>query len=69
MDLTCHLELSKLRTSSHATNVNMTAWVHKECNGIEEEAITKLQEAWDSLEQKLCCLQDETVQRGVPGEG
>ena len=28
--------------------VNMTAWVHKECNGIEEEAITKLQEAWDS---------------------
>ncbi len=25
--------------------VNMTAWVHKECDGIEEEAITKLQEA------------------------
>jgi hypothetical protein len=35
--------------------VNMTAWVHKECNGIEEEAITKLQEAWDSSEQKDEC--------------
>ena len=35
--------------------VNMTAWVHKECNGIEEEVITKLQEAWDSLEQKDEC--------------
>ena len=35
--------------------VNMTAWVHKECNGIEEEAITKLQEAWGSSEQKDEC--------------
>ena len=35
--------------------VNMTAWVHKECKGIEEEAITKLQEAWDSSEQKDEC--------------
>ena len=35
--------------------VNMTAWVHKECNGIEEEVITKLQEAWDSSEQKDEC--------------
>ena len=35
--------------------VNMTAWVPKECNGIEEEAITELQEAWDSLEQKDEC--------------
>jgi len=35
--------------------VNMTAWVHKECNGIEEEAITKLQETWDSSEQKDEC--------------
>ena len=33
----------------------MTAWVHKECNGIEEEVITKLQEAWDSSEQKDEC--------------
>jgi hypothetical protein len=30
--------------------VNMTAWVHRECDIIEEEAITKLQEAWDSSE-------------------
>ncbi len=27
------------------TTVNMTAWVHKECDIIEEEALTKLQEA------------------------
>ena len=36
--------------------VNMTAWVHKECDGIEEEAITKLQEAWDISEQKDECI-------------
>ena len=35
--------------------VNMTAWVHRECDVIEEEAITKLQEAWDSSEQKDKC--------------
>ena len=29
--------------------------MHKECNGIEEEAITKLQEAWGSSEQKDEC--------------
>jgi ribonuclease HI len=33
----------------------MTAWVHKECDIIEEEALTKLQEAWDSSEQKDEC--------------
>ena len=31
------------------------AWVHKECSGIEEEVITKLQEAWGSSEQKDEC--------------
>jgi hypothetical protein len=39
----------------------MTAWVHKECDIIEEEALTKLQEAWDSSEQKdecIVCLND-----------
>jgi hypothetical protein len=35
--------------------VNMTAWVHKESDIIEEEALTKLQEAWDSSEQKDEC--------------
>jgi hypothetical protein len=37
--------------------VNMTAWVHKECNGIEEEAITKLQEASSTscVVSSLCC--------------
>ncbi len=41
--------------------VNMTAWVHKECDIIEKEALTKLQEAWDSSEQKdecTVCLDD-----------
>jgi hypothetical protein len=41
--------------------VNMTVWVHKECVIIEEEALTKLQEAWDSSEQKdecTVCLDD-----------
>ena len=41
--------------------VNMTAWVHKECDIIEEEALTKLQEAWDSSEHKdecIVCLDD-----------
>jgi hypothetical protein len=41
--------------------VHMTAWVHKECDIIEEEALTKLQEAWDSSEQKdecTVCLDD-----------
>ena len=36
--------------------VNMTAWVHKECDVIEEEALTTLQEAWDSSEQKDECI-------------
>jgi ribonuclease HI len=36
--------------------VNMMAWVHKECDIIEEEALTELQEAWDSSEQKDECI-------------
>jgi hypothetical protein len=32
--------------------VNMTAWVHKECDTIEEEALDKLQAAWNCSEQK-----------------
>jgi hypothetical protein len=35
--------------------VNMTAWVHKECDIMEEEALTKLQGAWDSSDQKDEC--------------
>ena len=56
--------------------VNMTAWVHKECNGIEEEAITKLQEAWDSSEQKEVVLcnkikqfQSKLLRKWVQGLG
>jgi hypothetical protein len=40
--------------------VNMMAWVHKECD-IIEEALTKLQEAWDSAEHTdecTVCLDD-----------
>jgi len=36
--------------------VNLTEWVHKECDIMEEEALTKLQEAWDSSEQKDECV-------------
>jgi hypothetical protein len=36
--------------------VNMTVWVHKECDIMEEEALTKHQEAWDSSEQKDECV-------------
>ncbi len=36
--------------------VDMMAWVHTECDIIEEEALTKLQEAWDSSEQKDECI-------------
>ena len=35
--------------------VNMTAWVHKECDIMDEQAITKLQEAWNSSDQKDKC--------------
>jgi hypothetical protein len=41
--------------------VNMTAWVHKECDTIEEETLDKLQAAWNSSEQKdecIVCLND-----------
>jgi hypothetical protein len=36
--------------------VNMTVWVHQECDIMEEETLTKLQEAWDSSEQKDECV-------------
>jgi nitrate reductase NapE component len=36
--------------------VNMTAWVHKECDIIGEEALAKLQAAWNSSEQKDECI-------------
>ena len=36
--------------------VKKIAWVHKECDVIEEDALTKLQEAWDSSEQKDECI-------------
>jgi hypothetical protein len=42
-------------TWKQLNTVNMTAWVHKECDIIEEEALTKLQEAWDNSDQKDEC--------------
>ena len=36
--------------------VNMSEWVHKVCDIMEEEALTKLQEAWDSSKQNDCEL-------------
>ena len=41
---------------SQVETVNMMAWVNKECDVIEEDALTKLQEAWDSSEQKDECI-------------
>jgi hypothetical protein len=41
--------------------VNMTAWVHKECDTIEEETLDRLRAAWDCSEQKdecIVCLND-----------
>ena len=59
--LSCELDVSggsrwkRGDVETKLNTVNMTVWVHKECNCIEEEAITKLQEAWDRLEQKDEC--------------
>jgi hypothetical protein len=39
--------------------VNMTEWVHKECDIMDEEALIKLQEAWNNSERK-----DECIVRG-----
>jgi hypothetical protein len=36
--------------------VNMTAWVHKECNIMDEEALIKLQEAWNNSGRKDACI-------------
>ena len=36
--------------------VNMTAWVHKECDIMDEEALIKLQEAWNNSERKDECI-------------
>jgi hypothetical protein len=35
--------------------VNMTAWVHKECDIMDQDALLRLQGAWDSPEQKDEC--------------
>jgi hypothetical protein len=32
--------------------INLTAWVHKECEVMNEDALTRLQEAWVNSEQK-----------------
>jgi hypothetical protein len=34
----------------------MTAWMHTECNIMDEEALIKLQEAWNNSEQKDECI-------------
>ena len=36
--------------------VNMTAWVHKECGIMDEEALLKTQEAWDNSGRKDDCI-------------
>ena len=36
--------------------VNMTAWVHKECDIMDQDALCELQGAWESPEQKDECV-------------
>jgi hypothetical protein len=36
--------------------VNMTAWVHKECDIMDQDALRRLQGAWESPEQKDECV-------------
>ena len=43
---------------ANLNTVNMTAWVHKECDTIEENALDKLHAAWNSSEQKDECVDD-----------
>ena len=53
-------QLNRLH-EAYKRRVNMTAWVHKECDTIEEETLDKLRAAWDSSEQKdecIVCLND-----------
>ncbi len=34
----------------------MTAWVHNECNIMDEDAVIKLQEAWNKSKRKDECI-------------
>ncbi len=46
---------------ANLNTVNMTAWVHQECDTIVADALAKLQAAWNSSEQKdecIVCLND-----------
>ena len=36
--------------------INMTAWVHKECDIMDQDALCGLQGAWESPEQKDECV-------------
>jgi hypothetical protein len=36
--------------------VNMTAWVHKECDIMDGDTLLRLQGAWENLEQKDECI-------------
>ena len=42
-----------IETNSHS--VNMTAWVHKDCETINQEKLTGIQQAWDCEEMKDEC--------------
>jgi hypothetical protein len=45
---------TKLNTVNIVTN--MTAWVHKECDIMDQDALCGLQGAWESPEQKDECV-------------
>ena len=45
--------LKRGNAEAKLNTVNVTAWVHKECDIMEEEALAKLQEAWDTQNRKM----------------
>ena len=47
--------------------VNMKAWVHKECDIMDQDALRRLQGAWESPEQKDECVMRMNDLSGITG--
>jgi hypothetical protein len=47
--------------------VNLTAWVHKECHITDEDALPRLQGAWDNPQQKEECSVVWMIRSGTTG--
>ncbi len=46
---------TKLNTETKLKTVNLTAWVQKECDIMDEDALLRLQGAWENPQQKDEC--------------